>query len=105
MPPAPMAGTVLTHPAQRQAPACEKVTKFLFDETRQALPAAHAGGQRANRLEGVAGPHPQALAVGHGTPPAARICFSSSAQLTTTRSLPPFEPRRIMMKRPSGVTS
>ena len=48
---------------------------------------------------------PRTLAGGHGTPPAARICFSSSVQLMTTRSLPPFEPRRIMMKRPSGMTS
>ena len=35
------------------------------------------------------------------TPPAARICFSSSVQWTTARSLPPFGPRRSMMKRPS----
>ena len=39
------------------------------------------------------------------TPPDARICFSSSVQLMTTRSLPPFTPRRIMMNRPSAVTS
>ena len=41
----------------------------------------------------------------HRTPPDARICFSSSVQLMTTRSLPPFTPRRIMMNRPSAVTS
>ena len=38
-------------------------------------------------------------------PPAARICFSSSVQLMMTRSLPPLVPLRIMMNRPSGVTS
>ena len=41
----------------------------------------------------------------HRTPPDARICLSSCVQLTTARSLPPFPPRRIMMNRPSDVTS
>ncbi len=39
------------------------------------------------------------------TPPAARICFSSSVQWMTTRRLLPCVPRRNIMNRPSRVTS
>ena len=51
------------------------------------------------------GTQPEPNSAAQRTPPAARIRVSSSVQWTTTRSLPPFGPRRSMTKRPSGVTS